>query len=79
VKNKIDLPKQKSYYDIKVEALVPTTLIYKVLAEDERDALNQIANKAPNGMKPNLLMKRVIKATIYIAGTTMIKLVKHFR
>lgn len=72
-------PKQKSYFDVKVEALVPTTLTYRIYAEDEQDALAQIAKKPPNGMKPNLLAKKLLKATVYVAGTTMIKLAKHFR
>jgi hypothetical protein len=72
-------PIVKTYFDIKLEVMAPITLTYRVLAEDEKDALDQIKNKSPNNMKPNLSMKRLLKATVYTAGSTMVKLVKSFR
>ncbi len=72
-------PIVKTYFDIKLEVMAPITLTYHVLAEDEKDALVQIKNKSPNHMKPNLSMKRLLKATVYTAGSTMVKLVKSFR
>jgi len=71
--------KQKSYYDVKVECLIPTLLTYRIYADDENDALEQIAKKPPTQMKPNLLLKKIIKATVYIAGSSMVKLTKSFR
>jgi hypothetical protein len=68
----------KQYFDIKVEALVPTILTYRIFAETEQLALEQITKKAPTGMKPNLSMKRIIKATVYFAGSSVIKLVKKY-
>jgi hypothetical protein len=78
IKKKTVAPKVKSYYDVKVECLVPTTLIYKVLADDEQEALEMITKKPPTQMKPNLLLKKLIKATVYISGSSMVKLVKNY-
>ena len=70
---------QKQFYDVKIEALVPTTLTYRVFALDENDALKQIQKQAPNNYKPNFLLKRMLKAIVYIAGSSNIKLTKYFR
>lgn len=72
-------PKEKQFFDIKLEALVPTTLTYRVFAEDEEEALKQIEKKAPTGVKPNILQKKSIKATVYAAGSLMIKKIKNYR
>jgi hypothetical protein len=77
-KKKIVAPKAKSYYDIKVECLVPTILIYRVYADDEQEALQLITKKPPIQMKPNLLLKKLIKATVYMAGSSTMKLVKNY-
>ena len=77
-KKKTIIPKAKSYYDVKVECLVPTMLTYRVLADDEQEALELIGKKPPTQMKPNLLLKKIIKATVYIAGSSMVKLVKNY-
>src|SRR5271165_1497934 len=78
IKKKIVTPKVKAYYDVKVECLVPTTLIYRIYADDEQEALELITKKPPTQMKPNLLLKKMIKATVYIAGSSMVKLVKNY-
>jgi len=74
-------PKQpeKKFYDIKVEALVPGILTYRVFAETEEDALKQCEKKTPNGFKPSLSLRRMIKATVYLAGSSVVKLVKNFK
>lgn len=71
--------KQKKNFDIKVEALVPTILTYRIYAEDEHDALKQIDKKHPISVKPNIAMKRTIKATVFEMGSLMVKLVRNFR
>ena len=73
------LPKQKKFYDIKVEALVPCLLTYRVYAEDEQSAITEISKKAPIAVKPNLGLKRIIKATVYNAGSSLIRFIKAFR
>jgi len=77
-KKKVVAPKVKSYYDVKVECMVPITLIYKVLADDEQEALELFSKKTPTQMKPNLLLKKIIKATVYTSGSSMIKFVKNY-
>lgn len=77
------ITKVKSYYDVKVECIVPTTIMYRVLADDEQDALNIMNkmmkdNKAPTHTKSNLSMKRIIKAMVYVGGSSTIKLVKNY-
>lgn len=70
---------QKKYYDIRLEALVPCTLTYRVFAYDEHSALEEIARKTPANVKPNVSLKRDIKATVYDAGTSIIRFAKSFR
>jgi hypothetical protein len=72
-------PKEKKYFEVKAEIIVPAIITYRVLAEDEEDALEQIKKIPPNGFKPNLSLKKMIKAIVYNSGSTMIKLVKHFK
>lgn len=71
-------PKQKNYFDIKVEALCPCIITYRIYADDENDALNQIDKKAPISIKPNISQKRNIKATVYNSGSSLIKLIKNY-
>lgn len=77
--NKKDTPKQKQYFEIKLEALVPTILIYRIYADDEQDAIAQMNKKSPMSVRPNIIQKRDIKATVYDAGSSMIKFIKSFR
>lgn len=70
--------KQLKYYDVKIEVQLPATVIYKVLAESPEQAL-ELANRAsPVSVKYNLLRKKDLKATVYDAGTTMIRFLKNF-
>ena len=78
-KKKKPVIKQKQYYDIKLEAMVPCTITYRILADDEHDALNQMNKKSPTGVKPNVIRKQDIKATVYNAGSNIIRLAKAFR
>jgi transposase len=82
-KKKTAAPKIKSYYDVKVECLIPTTMIYRVFADDEREAMelfNKMSKeyKAPTQVKPNYSLKKIIKATVYASGSSVIKLVKNY-
>lgn len=77
----MDKTKQKvpelRYYDVKVETLLPTTLVFKVLAEDAHHAANLIKNKQPNSVHYRLHGRKDIKLTVYDAGSTIIKFVKN--
>jgi len=72
-------PKQPvlSYYDVKVETLLPATLTFRVLAEDAHQAANLIKNKQPNSVHYRLLGRKDNKLTVYDAGSTIIKFVKN--
>ena len=75
---KIAAPKQKQYYDVRLEVTVPAVITYRVYAEDESDALVQINKKTPSGVKPNISQKRNIKATVFQTGSSIIRLIKRF-
>lgn len=77
-KKKVALP-QKKFYDIKLDAMVPCTITYRILADDEHDALTQMSKKHPTAVKPNINLKRDIKATVYDAGSSIIRFAKTFR
>jgi len=70
--------KEKRYFDIRVDALVPCSMTYRVLAENEEDALKQMDKKDPTSFKPKLIAKKLVKATVYEAGSLMIRLVKNY-
>lgn len=70
--------KVKKYYDVRVETTLPATINYRVLAEDEKQAVDMIKNASPNSVKYKLLGKKDIKLTVYDAGSTIVRLVKKF-
>lgn len=67
------------YYDIKLECMVPAIITYRVLAENEQEALTQIDKRTPTGVRPDISRKRNIKATVYDAGSSIIRFAKSFR
>lgn len=73
----------KQYFTVKLEVTAPVTLTYRVLAEDAEQALN-LVTKSPMTIpmvappKPVLGKMKKLKANIYLAGTSLIKLVKIF-
>jgi len=72
--------KEKSYFDVKVKALIPADLNYRVLAESEQEALKMVTDGKvqPNGVQYQLAKKKMLSAIVYIAGTIMAKLSKKF-
>jgi hypothetical protein len=71
--------KQKQYFDVKVEATIPAILTYRIFAYDAQEALEQIKRSNPTNVKPILTMKRLIKATVYKASSSLMLLTKNFR
>jgi hypothetical protein len=65
------------YYDVKVECLVPATLIYKVYSESPEKACEMISSHAPQTVKYKLSGKQQLKITVYEAGCCMIKFMKN--
>jgi len=78
-KKKLPIKKEKKHFDIRLEAMAPVILTYRILADDEQDALLQMDKKTPTSIKPIILRKKNIKATVYDAGSSLIKFVKAFR
>ncbi len=68
----------KKYFDIKIECNMPATITYRIFAEDAEEALDMIKNQAPTNVKYNIFKRTNIKATIYDAGTSLIRFVKRF-
>lgn len=77
--NKIAQPKQKKYYTVNVECITPCIITYRIYAEDENDAINQVNKAHPINIKPNINLKKLIKATVYDSGSSLIRLIKNFR
>src|SRR5437868_2224790 len=74
---KIAAIKPTSYYDVKVECMLPATLTYKVLAETPDQAADMIKNLTPNSVKHKLIGRRESKLQVYDAGSTLIKFIKN--
>lgn len=68
--------KEKHYFDVKVECMLPATLTYRILAEDAEEASNLIRGRHPNSVHHKLIGRKEIKLTVYDAGSTMIKFIK---
>lgn len=70
-------------FQIKLEALVPTTITYTINAADEHEAIKELERNAtlrPISMPQQQLHRKIrLKATVYQGGTSMIKLSKNYR
>lgn len=70
-------PVTKRWFDIKVEAMLPATLTYRILAEDAQQASEMIKGLQPNTVQHRLIGRKELKLTVYDAGCSMIKLIKN--
>lgn len=69
--------KDKKYFDVKVETMLPATVTYRILAEDAQQASDLIRYQNPISVKYRLLGKKDIKLTVYDAGSTMIRFIRN--
>jgi hypothetical protein len=71
----------KSYYDVKVEFLIPTTITYRVSATNEHEALKEVEkiSAQKKSQQQHLNRKIKLKATVYNPSSSMIKLSKIYR
>lgn len=76
-KNTPPAPKQKHYYDVKIDSLLQATLMWRILAETPEEAFLLSKNLQPTSVKYKLNGRRDIKATVYDAYTTMIRFLKN--
>lgn len=68
-------------YDIKIDYLVPTTITYRVSAENEHEAMKAV-DKIPasrSHVKHNLQRKIKLKAKVFQSGTSIVKFTKTYR
>lgn len=75
-KKEVEKPKPK-YYDVKVEAMIPATIIYRVLAIDENEAFQNFKHGKPVNIAYRIQHKRDLKVIIYEAGSLIIKFIKN--
>lgn len=77
LKKKAALPPPKYYYDVKVECMLPATLVYRVHAETPEQASQMIKGLTPNSVKHKLIGRKELKLAVYDAGSSMIRLIKN--
>jgi hypothetical protein len=70
-------PKDKHYYDVKVECTLPATVTYRVLAEDPIQAAELIKGMSPVAVKHRLAGKKDIKLSVYRAGSSILEWMKN--
>lgn len=73
----VETVKPKVYYDVKVECLLPATLLYRVLAEDPEQAIELAKKMPPSGVQYKIVGKKELKIRVYDAGSTMIRFIKN--
>jgi hypothetical protein len=67
----------KKQFDVKIEAMLPATLTYRIWAESPEEALLLTKKAQPINVKHNLAAKKNIRATVSDAYSSIIKLVKN--
>jgi hypothetical protein len=72
------VPVEKIWYDVKIEALLPATLIYRVLAENPQQAAELIKGKSPTQVQHRLAGAKNLALRIYNSGSTMLQFLKRF-
>lgn len=77
LKKKAALPPPRYYYDVRVECMLPATLIYRVHAETPEKASEMIRSLTPNSVKHKLIGRKEIKLSVSDAGSNMIRFVKN--
>lgn len=78
MKNQQNKPKQKKYYDVRIETMLPATIVYRVFAEDAESAFNEVSKTtSPVSIKYVLSRRKDIKAMVYDAGCTVIRFIKN--
>jgi hypothetical protein len=70
--------KEIKTYSIKVEALVPCSLVYTIKAETPEDALKVLDKTPPTHIQPHTQRKKMNKAVVFEKGYSTIKLTKSY-
>lgn len=74
---KDDKLKEKKYFEVRVTAMLPATLTYRVLAESPEQAAELIKRVSPNSVKHSLIGKRDLKLMVYDAGSVILRFIKN--
>lgn len=69
--------KPKFYYDVKVECMLPATIVFRILAETPEEAAGLINGAAPISVNHRLLGRKDHKLSVYDAGSTMLRWMKN--
>lgn len=69
--------KEKTYYDVRVECMLPATLTFRVLAEEPAQAADLIRGMSPVSVKHKLIGRKDIKLSVYDAGTSFLRWAKN--
>lgn len=68
--------KNKSYYDVKIECMIPATLTYRILAEDPHQAAQLVKGKSPNSVQHKLIGRKELILRVYDSGSSMMRFMK---
>jgi hypothetical protein len=71
-------PKEKKYFEVRVTALLPATLTYRILAESAEQAAEMVKRVSPNSVKHSLIGKKDLKLMVYDAGSVILRFLKNF-
>jgi hypothetical protein len=69
--------KQKFYFDLKIDCLLPATITYHVLAENAEEAVKLIKYMAPTSVQYKLHGRKELKLRVYDAGSSIIRFIKN--
>ena len=72
-------PPEKQYYSVQVEAMIPATLRYRILAESPEQAVElslRTAPQEPPKFKLHQMRRKAVR--VYSWGTNMLKHIKNF-
>lgn len=66
-------------FEVKVEAMVPCSFTYRIMAENPEDAIKKIDKHHPTKFMPHNTRKKITKATVYTPGTITVRATRNFR
>ena len=75
--DKLPKIKEKFYFDVKLDCMLPATLTYRVLAEDPQQAADLIKNMSPTGVNHKIIGKKDLKLSVYNAGGSFLRWTKN--
>lgn len=80
-KKELELEKKKKlpvkqYYEVRVEAMLPAVITYRVLAETAEEAAGLIKHMSPVGVKHKLIGRKEIQLKVYDSGGSVIKFMR---